>query len=99
MTDSEKSFIVLHPIEGPEHSPTSSLASRDGSLRGRTLLLLDNGKPNSDKVLKRIGLKLSEDYGMKVEVEKKPAHSAPLPTAQLQDHVGRFHYVLTGIGD
>jgi hypothetical protein len=94
-----KTFYVLHPIEGPEVGSVASLASRDGSLAGRKLLLLDNGKPNSDKILRRIGAKLKEEYGMLVEFEKKPSHSAPLPAAQLDDHIGRFHYVLTGIGD
>lgn len=99
MTFTDKTFYVLHPIEGPETPHASSLALRDAVLTGKKLLLLDNGKPNSDTILRDLGARLAGEHNMSIHYEKKPAHSAPLPSSQLEDYAGRFHYILTGIGD
>ena len=76
------------------------LNDRPNSLSGKTLGLLENSKPNSDKVLHELGQILKEKYGLK-DILYFGKHSASLPTKQetVQDMLDRVDVLITGVGD
>ena len=90
-------FIVLDPTLEVE-APRVARAPRPSSIS--TLGLLDNGKPNSDKVLKKVAALLAEQHpDMKINYYRKPSAYRPAPTALLDQAVAESDAVLVGIGD
>ena len=73
-------------------------APRSGQVH--TLGLLDNGKPNSDRLLKKVALLLSEQHPqVQVKYYRKPGAYRPAPAALLDQVVAECDTVLVGIGD
>ena len=71
---------------------------RSGEIR--ILGLLDNGKPNSDKLLNKVAEKLCEQHpGLQVKYYRKPGAYRPAPSALLDQVVAECDGVLVGIGD
>ena len=65
-----------------------------------TIGLLDNGKPNSNKILKRVGEMVAAHYpGVKINYYRKPGAYRPAPAALLDQVATENDVVLAGIGD
>ena len=74
------------------------LAPRSGQVH--TLGLLDNGKPNSDRLLNKVALLLREQHpDVQVKYYRKPGAYRPAPAALLEQVVAECDTVLVGIGD
>ena len=92
-------LLVLDPTVGPEAGGLE-LAPRAESLRGKVVGLLDNSKPNSDKILFFVGEILRERHGVaELVVASKPDTSTCAPPDILDQLVQRCHFAVTGIGD
>ena len=90
-------FVVLDPtleVEAVkvERAPRVAEVKRIG--------LLDNGKPNSEKVLQMVAAKVAEAYpGVRVTYYRKPGAYRPAPSALLDQVVEENDVALVGIGD
>lgn len=73
-------------------------APRSGHVH--TIGLLDNGKPNSDRLLHKVAALLSEQHpNLQVKYYRKPGAYRPAPTALLDQVVAECDSALVGIGD
>ena len=62
--------------------------------------LLDNGKPNSDKLLKKIAVMLATRYpGVQINYYRKPGAYRPAPNALLDRVAAECDVAIVGIGD
>ncbi|HEX6553514.1 MAG TPA: hypothetical protein VF026_12185 [Ktedonobacteraceae bacterium] len=90
-------FVVLEPtleVEAAkvERAPRVAEVKRIG--------LLDNGKPNSEKVLQMVAAKVAEAYpGVQVTYYRKPGAYRPAPSALLDQVAEENDVALVGIGD
>ncbi len=90
-------FVVLDPtleVEAAkvERAPRVAEVKRIG--------LLDNGKPNSEKVLQMVAAKVAEAYpGVLVTYYRKPGAYRPAPSALLDQVAAENDVALVGIGD
>ncbi len=66
----------------------------------RTVGLLDNGKPNSDKLLKKVAALLAERQPeLIVKQYRKPSAYRPAPPTLIDQLVAECDIALVGIGD
>jgi hypothetical protein len=92
-----KPFVVLDPtleVEAArvERAPRVAEVRRIG--------LLDNGKTNSEKLLKLVGAQLSEAYpGAEISYYRKPGAYRPAPSALLDQVAVENDVAVVGIGD
>ncbi|MDP6349750.1 MAG: hypothetical protein QF719_09320 [Chloroflexota bacterium] len=92
-------LMVLDPTIGPDAGGLE-LAQRPASLRGKTVGLMENSKPNSDHILAYVGEILQERYGVaELVFASKGDSSTSAPNETLDDLVRRCHFAVTGIGD
>ena len=90
-------FIILDPTLEVE-APRVARAPRPASIS--TIGLLDNGKPNSDKVLKKVAALLAEQAPqLKINYYRKPGAYRPAPQVLLDQIVAECDAVLVGIGE
>ena len=93
------SCIVLDPTNGPIRT-TFKPAPRPETLKGLTLGLVDNGKKNSDYLVKKIGARLRALYGLGGEIHvRKPSPSHAIPQDVAEELSGKVDLVVAGIGD
>ena len=94
-----ETLVVLDPKVSPERADPSR-APRLSSLKGTTAGLLDNGKPNSDVLLRRLGEMLVTRYGVaKVHMVRKSDSSTVAEADVLADLIRHSHFVVAGVGD
>ena len=92
-------YTVLDPTNGPIGS-TFEPAPRPETLKGLTLGLIDNGKKNSDYLVKKIEHRLRERYGLGGGIHvRKPSPSHAIPQDMAEDLAGKVDMVVAGIGD
>ncbi len=90
-------FVVLDPtleveVAKVERAPRVAEVKRIG--------LLDNGKPNSEKVLQMVAAKVAEAYPeVQVRYYRKPGAYRPAPSALLDQVAVENDVALVGIGD
>ena len=90
-------FVVLDPTLEVEAARVER-APRPAEVH--TLGLLDNGKPNSDKLLKQVGEMVATQFpGLKINYYRKPGAYRPAPTVLLDQVVAECDAALVGIGD
>ena len=90
-------FIVLDPTLEVE-TPRIERAPRPEQVY--SIGLLDNGKPNSGKLLRMVGEKLAARYsGVQIKEYRKPGAYRPAPSALLDQIADESDIVLVGIGD
>lgn len=90
-------LIVLDPTLEVQ-APRVERAPRSTSIH--TLGLLDNGKPNSDKLLKKVAASIAErhpDFALKYY--RKPSPYRPAPGDLLDRLIAECDAALVGIGD
>jgi hypothetical protein len=94
-------MIVLSP-EGKARTSAASVAAlpRFADLRGKTIGLLDNSKPNADKLGERFAELLKERFGAaKVVTRRKISAQAGAPKEYLDELAAQADFVLSGLGD
>ena len=94
-------MIVLSP-EGKAQTSVAKIASlpRFEDLRGKTVGLLDNSKPNMDKLAERLAELLQKEYGVaKVISRRKLTAQQGAPKEYLDELAAQTDFVLSGLGD
>ncbi len=95
----QTNLVIFDPTVEPV-SEGFSQAPRGGTLQGKVVGLLDNGKYHSDKLLKKVGDFLMKEYGVhKFVLVKKPSAYRPAPPEQLEELIKECQLVVAGIGD
>lgn len=91
--------IVLDPTNEPVRTSFKK-ALRPENLAGLTLGLIDNGKKNSDYLVKKIGDRLKGLYNIGGDIlVKKPSPSHAIPKDSAEALAERVDLVVAGIGD
>ena len=94
-------MIVLSP-EGKAKTSSSKVASvpRFTDLRGKVVGILDNSKPNADKLAERLAEQLQERYGVaSVISRRKLTAQQGAPKQYLDELAAQADFVLSGLGD
>jgi hypothetical protein len=94
-------MIVLSP-EGKAQSSAAKVARlpQFTELRGKVLGLLDNSKPNMDKLAERFAAQLTEKYGVaKVISRRKLTAQQGAPKEYLDELASQADFVISGLGD
>jgi hypothetical protein len=90
-------FIVLDPTLEVE-APRVGRAERPREISA--IGLLDNGKPNSDKLLKKVVALMADQYpGVQIHMYRKASAYRPAPEALLDQIAAENDIALVGIGD
>lgn len=90
-------LIILDPTLEVQIAPVEH-APRSGQIH--ILGLVDNGKPNSDRLLKKVGALLAEQHpNLQVKYYCKPSAYRPAPATLLDQVVDECDTALVGIGD
>jgi len=94
-------MIVLSP-EGKAQTSAARVASlpRFADLRGKVIGLLDNSKPNADKLEERFEQLLRERFGVAGVVRRRKItaqQGAPKP--YLDELAAQADFILSGLGD
>ena len=94
-------MIVLSP-EGKAQTSAPRVASlpKFTDLRGKVVGLLDNSKPNMDKLAERFAEQLKEKYGVaKVISRRKLTAQQGAPKEYLDELAAQADFILSGLGD
>ena len=94
-------MIVLSP-EGKAQTSAAKVAGAPQftDLRGKVLGLLDNSKPNADKLAERFAELLIEKYGVaSVITRRKLTAQQGAPKQYLDELAAQADIVLSGLGD
>ena len=94
-------MIVLSQ-EGKAQTSTAKVAGlpQFGDLRGKVVGLLDNSKPNADKLAERLAELLKEKYGVaSVISRRKLTAQQGAPKQYLDELAAQADIVLSGLGD
>jgi hypothetical protein len=90
-------FVVLDPTLEVE-APRVKRADRPQEIS--TIALLDNGKPNSDKLLKKVVALVADQYpGVQIHMYRKASAYRPAQAALLDQIAAENDVALVGIGD
>ncbi len=91
---------LLDPTGAGDRGTNTSLAARPSSLRGLTVGLLDNAKPNGATVLKAIGRELQERYGVReARMFVKGYFGTPVEENVIQRMLHNCDFAVAAIGD
>ena len=95
-----REMVLVDPTGVPMPASTPKLAPRPKEFRDKVLGLMQNSKPNSDKVLAELGNILKQEMGFR-EVFMVSKHHASLPPKPevVNELVQRADVVVTGVGD
>lgn len=94
-------MIVLSP-EGKAQTSAAKIApvARFTSLQGKTIGVLDNSKPNADKLAERLAELLKERYGVaNVITRRKLTAQQGAPKQYIEELADQADFVLAGLGD
>ena len=94
-------MIVLSP-EGKAQTSAAKVAGlpQFTDLRGKVIGLLDNSKPNADKLAERFAELLKEKYGVaSVITRRKLTAQQGAPKQYLDELAAQADIVLSGLGD
>ncbi len=91
-------FLVLDPTN-ESAPPLGQLASRPGSLRGKTVGFISNGKEGTKGFFAHLDRLLREEFGVAdVIFRTKSNYSAPAD-GHIVGEIANWDMVVTGIGD
>jgi hypothetical protein len=92
-------YIVLDPTNEPVKT-TFRKARRPETLEGLRLGLIDNGKKNSDYLVKKISDRLRALHGLSGDIlVRKPPPSHAIPLDMAETLAEKVDLVVAGIGD
>jgi hypothetical protein len=91
---------LLDPTGANERAVDTTLAPRLRSLRGLTLGLLDNAKPNASVLLAQTGRELQRAHGIREFVMyQKGYFGTPVEESLIQQILRHCDFAVAGIGD
>ena len=91
---------LLDPTGDSERTTNTTLAPRPQSLKGLTVGLLDNTKPNGAVILRAVGRDLMERYGVKeIRMFTKGYFGTPVEESVVQQMLHNCDFAVAGIGD
>lgn len=91
---------ILDPTGGRAATQAWRRAARLPSMTGKTLGLLDNGKPNASLLLSEIGARLRHDYDLRdVLVFTKPSSGTPVDQTQMEEILATCDFAVAAVGD
>jgi hypothetical protein len=91
---------LLDPTGDSDRTTNTALAPRPQALRGLTVGLLDNSKPNGAVILNAVGRELRDKYGVKeVRMFKKGYFGTPVEESVVQQMLHNCDFAVAGIGD
>jgi hypothetical protein len=94
-------MIILSP-EGKTQTSAARVAAlpQFSDLRGKVVGLLDNSKPNADKLAERLATLLKERYGVaNVITRRKITAQQGAPKEYLDELASQADFILSGLGD
>lgn len=92
--------LILDPTGAGDLASDTTLAPRLTSLEGKTLALLDNGKPNGSVLLSEIGSYLKSEYRLRDVLSfTKSYFGTPVEPAQVEEIFARCDFAVAAIGD
>ena len=94
-------MIVLSP-EGKAQTSAAKVTAlpQFSDLRGKVIGLLDNSKPNADKLAERFAELLIEKHGVaKVITRRKLTAQQGAPKQYLDELASQADFVISGLGD
>jgi hypothetical protein len=94
-------MIILSP-EGKTQTSAARVAvlPQFSDLRGKVVGLLDNSKPNADKLAERFAMLLKERYGVaNVVTRRKITAQQGAPKEYLDELASQADFILSGLGD
>ena len=96
---SVKELWVLDPTIEPE-TVQGSMAPRPDTLNGKVLGLLDNSKPNADKILDMVAELVAKRHNLKGLVKRqKPDADKGASQEMLDEMAEKCHIAIVGVGD
>ena len=92
---------LLDPTGDSERDTNTTLAQpRPQSLRGLTVGLLDNTKPNGAVILRAVGRELQEKYGVReIRMFQKGYFGTPVEESVVQQMLHNCDFAVAAIGD
>jgi hypothetical protein len=91
---------LLDPTGSDERGVDTTLAPRPASLRGLTLGLLENAKPNAKLLLASVGRELQREHAVQaVLMFTKSYFGTPTEESLIQRILHSCDFVVAGIGD
>ena len=94
-----KGLLVLDPTTQPEPAE-ATMAPRLDTLEGKVVGLLDNSKPNSDRILDLIGELLAKRYNLAGVVRRrKPNAGKGVPQEMANEMAEECDFAIVGVGD
>ena len=94
-------MIVLSP-EGKAQTSATQVAAvpQFTDLRGKVVGVLDNSKPNADRLAERFAELLQENYGVaSVITRRKLTAQQSAPEQYLDELASQTDFVISGLGD
>ncbi|MFC1904459.1 hypothetical protein ACFLXT_01640 [Chloroflexota bacterium] len=94
-----KGLLVLDPTTEPEPMQ-ATIAVRPHTLDSKVVGLLDNAKPNSDRILDMVGELLAKKYHLaRVVKVRKPSATRGAPQEMLDEMAEECNVAIAGVGD
>ncbi len=91
---------VLDPTGDDERTTDLTLAPRLRGLRGLTVGLLDNGKPNATLLLTEVARQLQQRHDIRTWVTyTKGYFGTPVEQSQIQQILENCDFAVAGLGD
>ena len=91
---------LLDPTGDSGRDTNTSLAPRPQSLKGLTVGLLDNTKPNGQVILRAVGRELQERYGVReIRMFRKGYFGTPVEESVVQQMLHNCDFAVAAIGD
>jgi hypothetical protein len=91
---------LLDPTGDSGRDTNTTLAARPQALKGLTVGLLDNTKPNGAVILRAVGRELQEKYGVReVRMFRKGYFGTPVEESVVQQMLHNCDFAVAAIGD
>jgi hypothetical protein len=91
---------LLDPTGDDQRETDTSLAPRPESLRGMTVALLSNDKPNAGVLLEEVAEELKRAHGIRASVMySKSYFGTPVEESLIQQILHNCDFAVAGIGD
>ena len=91
---------LLDPTGDSERDTNTTLAPRPQSLKGLTVGLLDNTKPNGAVILRAVGGELQDKYGVReIRMFAKGYFGTPVEESVVQQMLHNCDFAVAAIGD
>ena len=91
---------LLDPTGDSARETNTTLTPRPVSLRGLTVGLLENTKPNAVPLLRAVGRELTDRYGVReARMFRKGYFGTPVEESVVQQMLHNCDFAVAGIGD